>query len=116
MGITSSKSKLLRRKKKDTGHVNPVRHQAVLSDHISPISTLSAVISIPRSSCWRKSVNTGSTYSLYDEEEDDALSTPRTSVGSSQKDNIYESRHEDTTQPSKPFWTHHLNDEKEYDR
>ncbi|KAI7894846.1 S-adenosyl-L-methionine-dependent methyltransferase [Mucor mucedo] len=48
--------------------------------------------------------------------EDDALSTPRTSVGSSQKDNIYESRHEDTTQPSKPFWTHHLNDEKEYDR
>lgn len=116
MGTTGSKQKYHRRKEKDTGHVNLVRHQVVLSDHVSPMSSLSAVISIPRSSCWRKSMNTGSTFSLYDEEEDDTLSSPRTSVGSSQKDIVFDSRHEDIIQQSKPFWTHHLGDEKEYDR
>lgn len=72
--------------------VNLVRHQVVLSDHVSPMSSLSAVISIPmRRSSWRKSVNTTTkiindntsfTSSFFDMDEDDdrAVSSPRTSV------------------------------------
>ncbi|CEP18251.1 hypothetical protein [Parasitella parasitica] len=79
--------------------VNLVKHQVVLSDHVSPMSSLSAVISIPmRRSSWRKSVNTFTTRttndngsitssSFFDDDiNDDAdfevISSPRTSVGS----------------------------------
>lgn len=73
--------------------VNLVKHQVVLSDHVPPMSTLAAVISIPmRRSSWRKSINTTTTKntndnasvnsSSYFDEDDEAISSPRTSVGS----------------------------------
>jgi hypothetical protein len=74
----------------------PVKHQVVLSDHVSPVSSLSAVVSIPiRRSSWRKSIittatrtindNTSITSSSYFDDEDDEYDvdiSPRTSVGS----------------------------------
>ncbi|CAO3655088.1 unnamed protein product [Mucor hiemalis] len=73
--------------------VNLVKHQVVLSDHVSPMSTLSAVIAIPiRRSSWRKSTNTTTTKTTTDnasiassscfDDNDEAISSPRTSVGS----------------------------------
>ncbi|CAO0798455.1 unnamed protein product [Mucor circinelloides] len=84
--------------------VNLVKHQVVLSDHVSPMSSLSAVISIPiRRSSWRKSVNTTTTRttndngsitsgSFFDDDMDDdvdseIISSPRTSVGSEDNGN-----------------------------
>lgn len=84
--------------------VNLVKHQVVLSDHVSPMSSLSAVISIPiRRSSWRKSVNTTTTRttndngsitsgSFFDDDMDDdvdseIISSPRTSVGSEENGN-----------------------------
>ncbi|CAO3622182.1 unnamed protein product [Mucor fragilis] len=84
--------------------VNLVKHQVVLSDHVSPMSSLSAVISIPmRRSSWRKSVNTTTTRttndngsitsgSFFDDDIDDdadseLISSPRTSVGSEENGN-----------------------------
>lgn len=110
MGTTSSKQKYRRSVQQDT-HVNLVRHQVIVSDHVSPMSSLSAVVSIPRSS-WRKSMNTSSIFSSY---EDDDASSPRTSLGS-QKDIVFESKNGEITSKSKPFRTHHQGDEKEYDR
>lgn len=130
MGTTTSKQKQQRKLslkpvQQEIQHnaVNLVRHQVVLSDHVSPMSSLSAVISIPmRRSSWRKSIkdNTSSTSSFYD--EDDDVSSPRTSVGSSQdKDIVFESKYlknEEITikSPPRPFWVHNRGDEKEYDR
>jgi hypothetical protein len=77
-----------------TTQINLPDHQVVLSDHVSPMSSLSAVISIPmRRSSWRRSVNTTTTRntndntsmtSSYFEEDDDQddNTSPRTSVGS----------------------------------
>ncbi|KAK4518436.1 uncharacterized protein ATC70_008654 [Mucor velutinosus] len=79
--------------------VNLVKHQVVLSDHVSPMSSLSAINSIPiRRSSWRKSVNTTTTRttndngsitsgSFFDDDMDEdadseLVSSPRTSVGS----------------------------------
>lgn len=81
--------------------VNLVKHQVVLSDHVSPMSSLSAIISIPiRRSSWRKSVNaittrttndngsitSGSFFDDDDIDDDDAdsevISSSRTSAGS----------------------------------
>lgn len=86
--------------------VNLVKHQVVLSDHVSPMSSLSAIISIPmRRSSWRKSVNTTTTRttndngsstsgSFFDDDIDDddadseVISSPRTSVGSEDNNNL----------------------------
>lgn len=80
--------------------VNLVKHQVVLSDHVSPMSSLSAVISIPmRRSSWRRSVNTTTTKTTNDNtsftssffDMDDAdgevVESPRTSVGSEEHNN-----------------------------
>lgn len=86
--------------------VNLVKHQVVLSDHVSPMSSLSAIISIPiRRSSWRKSANTTITRtandngsitsgSFFDDDIDDddadseAISSSRTSVGSEDNSNF----------------------------
>ncbi|KAI8081991.1 S-adenosyl-L-methionine-dependent methyltransferase [Gilbertella persicaria] len=82
--------------------VNLVKHQVVLSDHISPVSSLSAIISIPtHRSSWRKSFNTlttrttanentsmtssSSSCCFEEEEEEEMKSSPRTSVGSEEQ-------------------------------
>lgn len=78
--------------------VNLVKHQVVLSDHVPPMSTLSAVIAIPiRRSSWRKSTNTTATKTTADnasiaslscfDDNDEAISSPRTSVASEENPN-----------------------------
>ncbi|KAI8885362.1 S-adenosyl-L-methionine-dependent methyltransferase [Backusella circina FSU 941] len=76
--------------------VNLVRHQVVLSDHVSPMSSLSQAITIPiRKTSWRRGSNnvmkrqvdnasTASSYSQTDEDDDDfsTRTSPRTSAGS----------------------------------
>lgn len=73
--------------------VNLVKHQVVLSDHVVPMSTLAAVIAIPvRRSSWRKSTNTTASKTTADntsiasvscfDDNDEAISSPRTSVAS----------------------------------
>ncbi|GAA5797546.1 hypothetical protein HPULCUR_002934 [Helicostylum pulchrum] len=76
--------------------VKLVKHQVVLSDHVPPMSSLSAVTSIPvRRSSWIKSLSSTATKavtdntsytsssSFYDDDDDDELvSSPRTSLGS----------------------------------
>lgn len=76
--------------------VNLVRHQVVLSDHVSPMSSLSQAITIPiRRTSWRRSSNglikrqvdnasTASSYCPTDEDDDDfsTRTSPRTSAGS----------------------------------
>lgn len=67
---------------------NPVKHQIVLSDHVSPISSLSNSAPIRRSS-WRKSTVTtndnlsaASLASCFDEDNNEVISSPRTSIAS----------------------------------
>ncbi|CAO3671393.1 hypothetical protein G6F70_005911 [Rhizopus microsporus] len=68
--------------------VTPVKHQTVLSDHVSPISSLSNSAPIRRSS-WRKSTVTtndnlsaASLASCFDEDNNEVISSPRTSIAS----------------------------------
>ncbi|KAI8072096.1 S-adenosyl-L-methionine-dependent methyltransferase [Thamnidium elegans] len=64
--------------------VKLIKHQVVLSDHVPPMSSLSAVTSIPvRRSSWIKN-NTSytSSSSFYDDDDDELVSSPRTSLGS----------------------------------
>ncbi|KAI8073793.1 S-adenosyl-L-methionine-dependent methyltransferase [Thamnidium elegans] len=75
--------------------VKLIKHQVVLSDHVPPMSSLSAVTSIPvRRSSWIKSLNSTATRtitdntsytsssSFYDDDDDELVSSPRTSLGS----------------------------------
>ncbi|KAI8977524.1 hypothetical protein BDF20DRAFT_875346 [Mycotypha africana] len=83
--------------------VTLVKHQVVLSDHVPPLSSLSAV-SVPKrkSLLWRKSLNLSassscsphpdahsmlSSSSYYEDGDDDVVSSPRTSLGSDDKSN-----------------------------
>lgn len=75
--------------------VKLVKHQVVLSDHVPPMSSLSAITSLPvRRSSWIKSLSSTATKaftdntsytsssSFYDDEDDELVSSPRTSLGS----------------------------------
>jgi hypothetical protein len=66
--------------------VHLVKHQVVLSDYVSPLSSLTAAISVPirRSSSWRKSTTTNDNTSLdsYFDDDEEVKSSPRTSIGS----------------------------------
>lgn len=69
--------------------VHLVKHQVVLSDHVSPLSSLSAAIASPMSrTSWRKSTTSRTTNndntslsSCFDDDEE-VISSPRTSIGS----------------------------------
>lgn len=66
--------------------VHLVKHQVVLSDYVSPLSSLTAVIPIRRAS-WRKSTTSRTTFdntslSSYFDDDEEVISSPRTSIGS----------------------------------
>lgn len=119
--------------------VKLVKHQVVLSDHVSPMSTLSAMTSIPvRRSSWIKSLNSittkattfdntsyTSSSSYYDEDEDDEIvSSPRTSLGSAENNHHHQQNNhvlkdEDKKKKKQnsfyPFKSHHYNKKNESD-
>lgn len=94
--------------------VKPVKHQVVLSDHVSPISPLS----LRRSSFRRSRQSTSTRSSCFEEDLRSSCTSEEIEKKKKNSDIVFESKHSDIIwkHPVRPFIAYNKHDDKEYER